>query len=136
MWHSWPKQKHKLPAHLDQFLAMLQQAQQLGDEVIQVACQNVLIAVLAEVHNGCRCMGLHSGLTEVLHDLRQGWHNGGVLIILNVWAQVGAHLANCLTGSPAHLGVGILQPLYPRSVSIAVKKVVILNFVRIKETKQ
>lgn len=90
---------------------MLQQAQQLGDEVIQVACQNLLITVLTEVHNGCCSMCLHPGLAEVLHDLGQGRDNGGMLIVLDVRPEVCAHLAHSLAGCPAHFGVGILQAL-------------------------
>lgn len=94
--------------HLDKLLPILQQAQQLSDERIQVACQDLLITVLTEVHNGGRCMRLHPGLVEVLHDLGEGGHYGGMLVVLDVGAQVCAHLPNCLAGRPSHLGVGIL----------------------------
>ena len=53
-------------------------------------------------------MGLHPGLAKVLHDLGEGGHDGGMLVVLDVGTQVCAHLSNCLAGCPSDFGMGVL----------------------------
>ena len=98
-------------AHLDKLLPILQQAQQLSDEGIQVASQDLLIAVFAEVHDGSGCVRLYPWLIEVLHDVSEGWDYRGMLLVLDVRAKICAHLPDCLACRPPHFGVGVLQAL-------------------------
>mmetsp|Transcript_32926 Transcript_32926/g.72733 ORF Transcript_32926/g.72733 Transcript_32926/m.72733 type:complete len:218 (-) Transcript_32926:1052-1705(-) len=90
---------------------MLQQTQQLADQVVQVGGQHVGVSALAEVDDCSAGVGLHPGCIEVLHDRHEGGQDLGMVGVLQVGAQVSAHLAQRLAGSPANLGVWVLQTL-------------------------
>ena len=64
---------------------------------------------------GGRCVRLHSRVSKVVHQRHQSRQDARVLLLLQLGAQVRAHLAQRLAGRPPHLGVLVLQPLQPRN---------------------
>lgn len=67
--------------------------------------------MLGEVNDRGSRVRLHARLAEVAHDRHEPRQDARVLILLQLWAQVGAKLAQRLAGRPAHLRMRIRQAL-------------------------
>lgn len=58
---------------------------------------------------------LHSGRAEVVHDGHEARQDCGVLLVLQLRAQIRAHLPDGLTRRPSHMRAPVLQPLHRRA---------------------
>lgn len=60
-------------------------------------------------------MRLNPRILEVVHHSHEGRQNTGVLLLLQLRAEVSAHLSDSLASSPAHLWVPVLKTLGHRT---------------------
>ena len=79
-------------ALLDGLGASLELVDQGGDERVQVLGDKVAVAVVREVDDGGRGVALDTGARRVLHGAHQRREDAAVLLLLDVRAQVRAHL--------------------------------------------
>lgn len=93
-----------------------------------------LLAILAEIHDGGRCMRLHSRSREIVHHGHETWQYPGVFAGLELGAKIGAHLAERLACAPPDLRILVLQPLQWLTQSAAAEMDCFLREPRLRET--
>mmetsp|Transcript_6081 Transcript_6081/g.24215 ORF Transcript_6081/g.24215 Transcript_6081/m.24215 type:complete len:573 (-) Transcript_6081:9-1727(-) len=87
---------------------VLQQLQQLADERVQVRLHEILVAALREVDHGGRGVR-RDAHARIVHRREQRGQHLGVLLFLDLRAQVRAQLPGGVDGRPAHARVRVAE---------------------------
>ena len=107
--------------------ARASQPDRIASEGQQMQCSRAPSSLgITEAHAelGCTLAGmggqaaavhLHSGRAEIVHDGHEARQDGGVLLVLQLRAQIRAHLPDGLTRRPPHVRARVLQPLRSRA---------------------